>query len=548
MAPLHFRWRALVPVLGLGAWVAGAALAPVRAQGLVVSEDDLVYVKQLDLSLNPARRSEQEAPHPATPPPPENEEPVQRQLNLPALSSPAGSREVARVIGGIEAKPGAWNSAVHVTYRRAHIDRATGTAYQGNGSCGATVIDSHWALTAAHCFFVRDQGGLRSLEWATVYAGSTYSSTQVRRGRAIRVVEAHVHRQFREANKQITYDVALLKLETNAGAPRQKLTAQRGQSTFLTEANMATVVGWGKTDALVPGSASPVLLQANVPIVGQAACQRIYPDIGEVAFCAGYPEGHIDACQGDSGGPLFVAGSNGEALQAGITSFGRGCARPNTYGVYTNVGRFEQWIRERVPDAYFALPPAAEPGSPLAQIAGATPGGPPAPHGQVSVDLDVHACGTAGAPFKGGTAAKAATNRVKAGSCITFHVTSGVTGHLGVFSRNALGKVDQVFPNRWGGGGQAGAAPTRVRAGQVVTIPGPGDAVQFPVSAPFGRAEVIAVVVPDAVGLPAATQPYKGALRSVESFEGELADIVRQVNVVPTAPRAVGTRQYEVVE
>jgi hypothetical protein len=37
-------------------------------------------------------------------------------------------------------------------------------------------------------------------------------------------------------------------------------------------------------------------------------------------------------------------------------------------------------------------------------------------------------------------------------------------------------------------------------------------------------------------------------MRSVENFERELAEIARQVNVVPTAPRAVGTRQYEVAQ
>ena len=54
-------------------------------------------------------------------------------------------------------------------------------------------------------------------------------------------------------------------------------------------------------------------------------------------LCAGGNSGE-DSCQGDSGGPLQIEDEQGITL-AGITSFGDGCAREGTYGVYTNIPR-----------------------------------------------------------------------------------------------------------------------------------------------------------------------------------------------------------------
>ena len=60
----------------------------------------------------------------------------------------------------------------------------------------------------------------------------------------------------------------------------------------------------------------------------------------ESMICAG--EGGKDACQGDSGGPLTC----GDTILCGIVSFGAGCARPESPGVYAKVSAVVDWIAE----------------------------------------------------------------------------------------------------------------------------------------------------------------------------------------------------------
>ena len=82
-----------------------------------------------------------------------------------------------------------------------------------------------------------------------------------------------------------------------------------------------------------------------MPLVGLETCRRALAPrpVSDHMFCAGFRAGGRDTCQGDSGGPYMIA-VEGRWHLLGVISWGRGCALPNRYGVYMNVGFYHNWI------------------------------------------------------------------------------------------------------------------------------------------------------------------------------------------------------------
>ena len=90
----------------------------------------------------------------------------------------------------------------------------------------------------------------------------------------------------------------------------------------------------------------------RVPTIKNSDCNNNYSDyplnILDSMLCAGYPgEGGKDSCAGDSGGPL-VCNENGNAVLAGVVSWGNGCGEPDYPGVYSRVTHVLDWIKENM--------------------------------------------------------------------------------------------------------------------------------------------------------------------------------------------------------
>ena len=90
------------------------------------------------------------------------------------------------------------------------------------------------------------------------------------------------------------------------------------------------------------------LREVQVPIVSNETCNDFYGGIiTPNMLCAGYEEGGKDACLGDSGGPLMVPTADNSWLLTAVVSFGVGCAQPDSYGVYTRVRPYLEWIESQ---------------------------------------------------------------------------------------------------------------------------------------------------------------------------------------------------------
>lgn len=251
---------------------------------------------------------------------------------LCAFVLPATSSAETRIVGGSSLTSHAypWLLKIYV-----NID---GSTY----SCGASLIDSEWVLTAAHCI-ESSSGSAVSGSAVTVWYGSHIESNML----SASVSNVYMHEDYSSYTQD--NDIALLKLSQPLTSVTTISPVEDGSS--LNDAGvLATVAGWGTTSE--GGSSTTVANEVDVPVVSNTVCNSWESYNGQITdnmLCAGYEEGGKDACQGDSGGPLFVE-SSGEYRQIGIVSWGRGCARAGYYGVYTDVERYEDWIEDKTSD------------------------------------------------------------------------------------------------------------------------------------------------------------------------------------------------------
>ncbi len=242
--------------------------------------------------------------------------------------------DIAFIIGGVQSQPGRW------PFQAGLLLASESNNYRAQ-FCGGSVIDEEFVLTAGHC-----TNFLRARELHVLTGTQSLADGGTRH----EVSRIRIHPQFDELTSD--FDVALVQLKTKITdvKPRQMayvitpaqelLMAQPGTTSFVT--------GWGDTGTRFP----KILREVSVPIVSRDRCNSARSYDGAVTLrmlCAGLREGGKDACQGDSGGPLVVMDKFGQLeMQAGIVSWGVGCALPNFYGVYARLAVFEKWVSAKM--------------------------------------------------------------------------------------------------------------------------------------------------------------------------------------------------------
>ncbi|MFJ3418136.1 S1 family peptidase [Streptomyces sp. YS-B37] len=244
---------------------------------------------------------------------------------IPLVSAvPAAADSI--VVGGfpVDVSVSPWTVAL------SSRDRFGGT--RAGQFCGAVAVDRTTVLTAAHCM-ADDVLGAPPHRATDLKAITGRTDLLSDRGREIAVRTVWVNPAYDPATN--AGDFAVLTLAEPLSQSSVIKMAAAGDPAY-TPGTAATVYGWG--DLTGSGDYAGSLHGASVHVLPDARCEEAYPAgsdgtyLPESMLCAGEVQGGRDACQGDSGGPLVAQGR-----LIGLVSWGSGCGRAGSPGVYTRV-------------------------------------------------------------------------------------------------------------------------------------------------------------------------------------------------------------------
>ncbi|KAM9361316.1 elastase-1-like [Symphorus nematophorus] len=233
-----------------------------------------------------------------------------------------------RVVGGEVASPNSWPWQISLQYR-------SGSNYYH--TCGGTLIERGWVMTAAHC--VDSNRSFR------VVLGEHDLNSNSGREQIIPVAQKYIHAGWNPNSVSAGFDIALLRLASEANLNSYvQLGSLPPSGQVLPNNNLCYITGWGRTSTGGPLSAQ--LKQAYLPLVDHKTCSRSDwwgSTVKNTMVCGG--GGSESGCNGDSGGPLNCL-VNGKYYVHGIASFvsGYGCNYPKKPTVFTRVSAYIEWM------------------------------------------------------------------------------------------------------------------------------------------------------------------------------------------------------------
>ncbi|XP_043917900.1 chymotrypsin-like elastase family member 2A [Protopterus annectens] len=236
-----------------------------------------------------------------------------------------------KVVGGVEAIPNSWPWQISLQINK------DGQWYH---TCGGSLIDPWWVLTAAHCINQKNQ--------YRVALGKHNLLLEEQGSLAIAADKLFPHNKFSMIFAANGYDIALVKLaEPVTTTDEIEFGCIPQEEVILPHNYPCYVTGWGLLQA--GGTVSETLQQAQLPVVNYETCSKLgwwATNVKKTMVCAG-GDGVVSGCNGDSGGPLNCQNEEGTWEVHGIVSFGSPlCSQKNKPTVFTRVSAYNSWINE----------------------------------------------------------------------------------------------------------------------------------------------------------------------------------------------------------
>lgn len=252
-----------------------------------------------------------------------------------------------RIVGGNEAGLHSWPWIANL------VDKKNRKQY-----CGGSIIASNWILTAAHCFSKGQSFDVNQHEY---YVGD-HTLDEIEVGEQKVIPEAiYVHPDYVAPtfSHPGNFDICLVKLKYSIALSDKiaPICLPDDSSVPPLRGLQCYVTGWGNVADTQEYKRSRVLKEMRVEEVSRKDCNCNVSYAGKVPenfFCAGFQEGGNDTCYGDSGGALQCDHGDGIWNVRGIVSWGIGCARPNYFGVYSNVSRLMPFVKAVLSGVYKA--------------------------------------------------------------------------------------------------------------------------------------------------------------------------------------------------
>ncbi|XP_073942187.1 trypsin-1-like isoform X1 [Choristoneura fumiferana] len=195
-------------------------------------------------------------------------------------------------------------------------------------SCGSSILNHKFLLTAAHCL-----NDCKSSSFISVNVGSAHKRKGIKKTSSKFVT----HKKYGFPN--MASDIALVKLKGTLefGSNVYRIVLMKNPP----YEQVAVVSGWGLTDE-IDVKREKLLKFTKQRLWSRSDCRELIKDLPKGSFCAGEKKANSYASFGDSGGALVVRNST----QIGIVSY-KIIAVSRSLAVYTNASYFYDWIEKK---------------------------------------------------------------------------------------------------------------------------------------------------------------------------------------------------------